>query len=166
MVLGILALAATVITTLVSIIVLGVLLLAGGGMLIISAFSAHGWGAVLLRVVPAILALLAGSYLIVHSARGAIALTLVMAWYFIISGLFRLGEAVVERSEQWGWLVASGIVSIILGILLLAHWPITGLFAIGIFIGFDLLLFGISLIVASVTAKRSAPPTRAASPAL
>lgn len=165
-VLGVIALATTTMTTVVSLIFLGVMLLTGGFLLLLSAFTSHSWGTALLRVVVGILALLAGWYLMANPASAAVALTLVLAWYFILSGLFRLIEAVIERPEHWGWLVASGLVSIVLGILLLAHWPITGLFAIGLFIGIDLVIYGLSWIMAAVNARRPASPTTAASPAL
>jgi uncharacterized membrane protein HdeD (DUF308 family) len=165
-VLGVIALATTVMTTVVSLIFLGVMLLTGGFLLLLSAFTSHSWGTALLRVAVGILALLAGWYLMAHPASAAIALTLVLAWYFILSGLFRLIGVVLERPEHWGWVVASGLVSIVLGILLLAHWPITGLFAIGLFIGIDLVIYGLSWIMASVIARSSAPPTTTPSPAL
>lgn len=154
-VLGVIALATTTMTTLMSTILLGILLMTGGFLLLLFAITSNSWGTALLRVVGAILALLAGWYLLAHPVSGALVLTLVLAWFFILSGLFRMIGAVVERQGHWGWLVASGLIAVLLGILLLAHWPISGLFAIGLFIGIDLLLYGLSWIVAALIARTS-----------
>lgn len=159
-VLGFVALGFTVATTLISTIILSVLVLIGGVAVIGSAFFAGSLGGGLLRGVLGVLLLLAGLYLMFHPAIGALTLTMVMAWYFIIAGIVKIVAALVEHYSGWGWTLFAGIVSLLLGVLLLLSWPVSGLYAIGLFIGIDLILSGISWVVVALAA-RSYPPQAA-----
>ncbi len=161
-ILGIIAFSATVFVTLISVILLGILVLIGGVMQIVSAFRAQGFWGIVFRVILGILFLLAGWYLITRPAIGAITLTLVMAWFFIITGIVQIVTAVVEKFEGWGWTIAGGVAGLVLGILLLIGWPVTGLYAIGLFLAIDLVISGISWIIAAFAARRYTPPSAAA----
>lgn len=156
-ILGIIALVFTAATTLVSAALLGVVVMVGGVVVIASAFSAGGVGGAILRGALGLLVVLAGLYLIFHPTIGALTLTLVMAWYFIIAGVLRIASALVERYTGWGWGVVAGAVTLLLGILLSASWPVSGLYAIGIFVGIDLILNGISWITAAFMARSYTP---------
>ena len=50
-------------------------------------------------------------------------------------------------TTQVGWQVADGIITFVLGLLVLAQWPASGLWAIGLFVGIDLILFGLTWIM-------------------
>lgn len=156
-ILGLVALVFTVTTTKVSVVLLGIVLLIGGVVVIVSAFTAGGIGGAILRVLLGIVLLAGGWYLMTQPAVGALAVTIVMAWYFIIAGIIRVISAMMERYDGWGWSVATGLVTLLLGILLTAGWPVTGTFAIGLFIGIDLILGGISWIVAAFAARTYTP---------
>lgn len=157
-ILGVLAMIFTVATTVVSVILLGVLILIGGVAVFASAFVAGSIGGGLLRAAGGILLVLSGVYLMFNPAKGAIALTLVMAWFFIITGVVQIVASLVEHYDGWGWTLAAGIVTLLLGILLSASWPVSGVFAIGLFIGIELLLSGFSWIIVAFTAHSYAPP--------
>lgn len=156
-ILGLVALVFTVTTTKVSVVLLGIVLLIGGVVVIVSAFAAGGFGGALLRVLLGIVLLAGGWYLIAHPAVGALAVTIVMAWYFILAGIIRIITAMMEHYDGWGWAVATGLVTLLLGILLTAGWPVTGFFAIGLFIGIDLILGGISWIFTAFAARTYTP---------
>ncbi len=70
------------------------------------------------------------------------AATLVMSIFFIIAGLYQLISALWSHVPGYGWQAASGAISTILGILLLTQWPVSGLYAIGLFVGIDLIFYG------------------------
>jgi uncharacterized membrane protein HdeD (DUF308 family) len=67
-----------------------------------------------------------------------------MAIYFIVGGTFEVIAPFVMRLPDTGWHALNGGISILLGILVLAQWPISGLWAIGLFVGIDLLFHGIT----------------------
>lgn len=148
-ILGLIALAATATTTVVSVVFLGVLLMIAGIAEAISAFRASSAGHAILRVLLGVVTLLAGIFLVVRPVAAAVTLTLFIAWYLVIVGIIKVVESLAERETNWGWGVASGIVSLLLGILLLANWPVTGVFAIGLFLAIELIATGVAWILAA-----------------
>ena len=65
-----------------------------------------------------------------------------MAMFFLIGGLFELVGSFAVALPGWGWQAADGIITLVLGILVLAQWPASGLWVIGLFIGIDLIFYG------------------------
>jgi uncharacterized membrane protein HdeD (DUF308 family) len=65
-----------------------------------------------------------------------------MAMFFLMSGLFELVSSLVIHLPGWGWHTLDGIITFVLGILLLVEWPVSGLWVIGLFVGIDLVFFG------------------------
>lgn len=95
----------------------------------------------------AILYMVVGVLMIVRPAAGALSLTLLIGAFFLAGGLFRIVAAIAGRPPYWGWLLLSGIVTLLLGLLIVAEWPASGLWVIGMFLGIDLLFSGTSLIM-------------------
>ena len=159
-ILGLLCLSSVVIATLVATALLGVLAIIGGVMLILSSFWGDGFWGALLRIALGLLLVIAGWSLLTRPVIGALTLTALMGWYFIISGALRLIMAVVERVSGWGWAVINGGIALLLGVLLLINWPFSGLVAIGLFLGVTLLIDGVVWVAAAVSARsaRRAPP--------
>ena len=85
--------------------------------------------------------------MIADAAAGAAVITLILASYFLVSGLFRLGFAISHpRLGHRGALLLSGVVTLLLGVLITIHWPSSALWVIGTFVGIDLIFYGLSLI--------------------
>ena len=102
---GTLALGAAVFATIASVIFFGWLLLVAGAIEVGYAFSQPKWGGLILHVVNGVLGLVAGFILVLHPAAGALALTLLMAMFFMIAGLFRIvtmGLPVIGRRSKYG----------------------------------------------------------------
>ena len=76
---------------------------------------------------------------------GAETLTLVLASFFIVGGLFRAIGSGMAKFPRWGWAVFSGIVSVVLGVMLLRQIPISGIWFIGFAIGVDLICDGVAV---------------------
>ncbi len=146
-VLGVIALAFSVMTTLASVFVLGWILAFAGVFEAVHAFKLPRWSGVLLELLVAILYMVVGVLMIVRPAAGALSLTLLIGAFFLAGGLFRIVAAIAGRPPYWGWLLLSGIVTLLLGLLIVAEWPASGLWVIGMFLGIDLLFSGTSLIM-------------------
>lgn len=160
-VLGVLCLSSTVLATLLTTGLLGALAIIGGVELIVSAFwGENGWG-IALRIVIGILFVLAGWSLLTRPVIGALTLTAIIGWFFLFSGMLDVIIALMEHVRGWGWGVINGLVTLLLGVLLLASWPASGLIAIGLFLGIRLLLSGILWISASIGARAALPPQSA-----
>lgn len=137
----------------------GFLLLAGGITEIIHSFWAGRWSGMLLHLLVGILYTVVGFMIIDQPEQSAIDLTLVIALFLIVGGIFRIVFALSERFVGWGWVLMNGVVSLLLGMLIYKQWPASGLWVIGLFIGIELILNGwawvmLSLGVRSVTAGK------------
>jgi uncharacterized membrane protein HdeD (DUF308 family) len=155
-VLGVICVIGDVSATFATVLVFGWLLLLSGVFALVHAFRTHTWSGVLLSLLSALLRGFTGYLLIRYPVAGAVTLTLILASFFIVGGLFRAIGAGMLRLPRWGWSVFSGIVSVVLGIILLAQLPSSSIWFIGFAIGIDLIVDGVSLI-ALATAIQSQP---------
>jgi uncharacterized membrane protein HdeD (DUF308 family) len=70
---------------------------------------------------------------------------LVLGSFFIVGGLFRAIGSGMAQLPRWGWAVFSGVVSVVLGIIVLWQLPTTGIWFIGLAIGVDLIVDGVAV---------------------
>jgi uncharacterized membrane protein HdeD (DUF308 family) len=125
---------------------IGWLLLFVGAILVAVAFSAHSIGTLVLRMVWAILTVVVGLWLIVEPHNGTLTLTLVLGIYFLFMGLTRTTIAFISRGQpNAGLLGLSGVTSLLIGILILAKFPSSADWAIGLLVGIDLIFAGWTL---------------------
>lgn len=125
---------------------IGWVLLILGGILIAAAFSAHSIGTVAVRLAWALLTALVGLWLIVEPHNGTLTLTLVLGIYFLFMGLTRIVLAFVARGRpNAGLLGLSGVTGLLIGILILAEFPSSADWAIGLLVGIDLIFAGWTL---------------------
>ena len=102
----------------------GALLLVTGGAGIVAAFKLEGWKGKTGAIVLAILFLITGALMLLHPVLAALSLTLVVAAFLTASGLVKIWMGFSHREQSgWGWLVASGLLSVVLGILIYAGFP-------------------------------------------
>jgi len=74
-------------------------------------------------------------------------LTLVLGFALIASGIMRIVLAFNMKQESpWVWVVLSGVITLLLGLIIVAHWPVSGLYILGLFLGIDLVIAGVSWI--------------------
>jgi uncharacterized membrane protein HdeD (DUF308 family) len=140
---------------------IGWILLIAGAFLIAAAFSAHSIGTVILRLIWAALTVVVGVYLIVEPHNGTLTLTLVLGIYFLFMGLTRITVAFLARGQQNAGLVGlSGVCGLLIGILVLAKFPSSADWAIGLLVGIDLIFAGWTLTSVALVGKdlsRSTP---------
>lgn len=139
---GLFLLGNSVFATVISAIVIGILLLIAGASEIFQAFSAPKWSGFFLRLLIGALYGIGGVALIADPLAASIFLTFVFGVALIASGLVRI----VQAFQYWKWsgwlLLFSGIVGILAGLIILAKWPISGLWVLGFVVGIDLILHG------------------------
>lgn len=156
LILGIIGLGLTVVLTLASVFLFGILLLFGSGAQFFDAFKCKGWKVVLWHILIAILYLIAGISVIINPLGASLILTLVLAGVLIVVGIARLIMAFqLKGFGNWGWPLFGGIVSIILGGIIFAQWPISGLWVIGLFVAIELIVNGWSYIFVALAAKNA-----------
>ena len=132
----------------------GFLLLAGGIAEIASSFSAGRWSGTLVHLLMGVLYAVVGLLIIEQPANSAIQLTLIIAIFLIVSGIFRIVAALSERFHGWGWVLLNGTITLLLGLLIQKQWPVSGLWVIGLFVGIDLIFNGWAWIMLSLGLRR------------
>lgn len=139
--------------TVFSMILFGIFLFSAGIVQIVQAFLARKWTGLFLSLLLGVLYIITGFLCIAKPAVAAISITLWIAAFCLIAGLFRMLASLLFRFDQWGWVFFNGLVTFILGCLIYADWPLSGLWVIGLFIGVDMILAGWSWILLSLTAR-------------
>lgn len=133
---------------------IGWLLLFVGAILVAAAFSAHSVGTLVLRLTWALLTVIVGLWLIVEPRDGTLTLTLVLGIYFLFMGLTRTTIAFVSRGQpNAGLLGLNGVASLLIGILILAKFPSSADWAIGLLVGIDLIFAGWTLTSVALLGK-------------
>lgn len=141
-VLGVAAVIRSFSATIASMMFFGWMLLFAGVVEFVNAFMVGHWAGFFLHLLAAILLVVTGFLLVIRPLISAEVATLVMSMFFLIGGLYQFIASICTHLPGWGWQALSGVISSLMGILLLAQWPLSGLWAIGLFIGIDLIFAG------------------------
>ena len=156
-VIGCLAVTYTVSATIASMVYLGYFLLIGGFFEVVAAFWARQWGGFFLGLLMGVLLILAGIITLNHEGGVAILLTGIIAFFFMIGGIMRIVAAFSMKFSNWGWVVLSGLVTFILGLMIWRQWPISGLWVPGMLLGVDLIFSGWNYVALASWLKRVKP---------
>ena len=109
------------------------------------AFYSRGVGQVAWRLILGFLYLLSGIFVVVNPFEGVLTLTLVLGITIFLQGIIQVSIAFQMRriSPNWGWILVSGIIGIVFGILVWSTSPSSAAWLIGTLIGVNLLFDGI-----------------------
>ena len=155
-VLGTISLGAPVFVTAFSVNLIGWLLIIGGILQTAHAFASKGWSGFFIDLLTGLLYVAAGFMIVANTLQAEVTLTLLIAMFLIIGGIFRIFAAISVRYQNWVWLLLNGVISLVLGISIWQQWPLSGLWVIGLFVGIDMIFNGWSLIMLGMAAKRLA----------
>jgi|SRR6185312_1456761 len=147
--LGALAVIVPPIATLSITILIGWLLLISGAVGLIMTFAARLAPGFWWSLVSGLLGIAAGLILLVWPVSGALSLTLVLTAFFIVEGIASIMYALDHRrqlSGRWGWMLFSGLVDLVLAAIIIAGFPGTALWALGVLVGINMIFGGASLI--------------------
>lgn len=141
---GVVALSSVVFATTVTIFVVGIMMLIAGIAEVINAFQVKSWGGFLLWLALGLLYVVAGFVTFQNPLLAAAVLTLILGVALVVSGAARVILAFGMREGMpWMWVVFSGIVTFLLGLVILAQWPVSSLYILGMLLGIDLIIIGI-----------------------
>lgn len=154
---GFIALMSVFMATVVSVLLVGIMMIASGIVEIVHGFRMRGWGRFFLWVLIGVLYIVAGLMAVWNPLLASAALTLVLGVFLVFAGVARIFLAMQMRSSApWGWVLASGIITLLLGAMIILHWPVSSLYALGIFLGVDLVIAGASWLSAGLAFRRTA----------
>jgi uncharacterized membrane protein HdeD (DUF308 family) len=157
-VLGATAIVIPPLATLAATIVLGWLLLVSGIMGLVTTFWLRSAPGFWWSLISGLLALVVGVMLLAAPVRGAVSLTLVLIAFFVVEGVVSIMFALDHKrqlSGRWGWMLASGVVDIILGGLIFAGLPSTAAWAIGLLVGINMVFGGVALTLMALHARKA-----------
>lgn len=153
-ILGTIGLGMTPYLTLVGVTFFGALWAVGGAFQLAHAFKCKGWKSTLGNVLIGLIYIGAGLVMAIDPLRAAVVLTLMLGVVFLVVGALRIGVAFQHKGTRgWGWALAGGIVSIVLGLLVLSGWPVSGDWFIGLVIAIELIVNGWTYIFAGFAAR-------------
>ena len=157
-VLGFLAIVIPPLATIGVTILLGWLFLFSGVAGLITTFGARHAPGFWWSLLSAILGIAAGIVLLVWPVSGAVSLTFVLIAFFVIEGVLSIMYALEHKRDltgQWGWMLVSGIVDLVLAVIIFAGLPASAAWAIGLLVGINMLFGGIALIAMAMHARGS-----------
>ncbi len=141
---------------------LGILLVIGGVGEVIGSFWVRRWSGFFLHLLSGILSIVVGVLFIRQPVGGLAALTILVASLFLVGGSFKIVAALSYRFAHWGWPLLSGIIDIVLGGMILADFPESALWVLGLFLGISLIFRGVNWIGLGLALKSMIPPPASA----
>ena len=133
----------------------GWLLVFGAVMHFIAAFKGGGAKQVIFQVLIGILYLIGGIYFLTHPIMGVTTLTLLLAGIILAEGVLEAIAYFRLRNEGGsGWMLLNAIITLLLGCLIWFHWPSSSVWAIGILVGVNLLMTGITRLMFGLAARK------------
>ena len=99
-----------------------------------------------------------GLMLLANPIQGGVTLTILLASFLFVGGIFRAVTALAYRFEGWGWLLASGVIDVVLGVMIWREIPASGLTIIGLLVGISTVFRGVSWLVLGLALRRIPKP--------
>jgi uncharacterized membrane protein HdeD (DUF308 family) len=159
LVLGAIAIVIPPFATLATTIILGWLFLFSGAVGLVTTYYMRHAPGFWWSLASAALAILVGGMLLARPVAGAFSLTLVLITFFFIEGVVTIMYALDHRRElsgKWGWMLASGVVDLVLAGMIFAGLPSSAIWAVGVLVGINMIFGGTALIAMALHARGGA----------
>lgn len=138
---------------------IGCLLLIGGiaglaAVLTVKHMPAFAWS-----LVTAALSTIVGVLLIWRPAQGVFSLALMLTAFFIVEGIFQIVASIGYRdvmTRTWGWMLASGVVDVLLAVVIVLGWPLSAAWVLGLAVGVNLVSSGVAIMMAALAGREFA----------
>jgi uncharacterized membrane protein HdeD (DUF308 family) len=155
-ILGIFLLAYPFVTGVATALTLGIILMAVAIVELILALRFKSASDFFLRLISAIIFGITGFLLAAYPGPGLAGLTLFVGSMLLVQGVMLLVLGFQAQKGLRGWLVFDAIVTVLLSLLILAHWPSSSLWAIGTLVGVAVIVRGVTRITTSLAIRHGA----------
>ena len=153
-ILGVIGLGMAVLFNEIVVMYFGFLLLFGSGVQLMQAFRAEAWKGRVWHVLIALVYIVGGIIAVTEPVIAGMTLALLIAWTLIVIGVLRLFMGLQMRGANgWLWTLLGGVLSVVLGVMIINEWPQSGLWVIGLFVAIEILFAGWSQIMIALAAK-------------
>ncbi len=145
--------------TLTTVLIFGAFYLAAGVLQFIQGIKADEtrWSGRLLHFSVAIIYIMVGVLIFVDPIAASLGITLAVAALFVFMGAMRISHALTARKKQWKWVVpfTAGVIDLLLGIIIFANWPASGLWVLGLLVSIEMIMNGWYLVVVALGSKQN-----------
>ncbi|MBV8752844.1 MAG: HdeD family acid-resistance protein [Hyphomicrobiales bacterium] len=153
---GFIALGSVAMATVATVFFVGIMMVFAGVVEIANAFAVKSWGKFVLWLLLGVLYVVAGIAAFENPLLAAAVLTLVLGVALVVSGIMRIILAFgMKGGMPWMWIVLSGVITFLLGAIILAHWPVSSVYVLGLFLGIDLVFAGVGWIGLGLGLRRN-----------
>lgn len=160
---GIVAIILPAISTIVAETWISIILAFSGITKLVYAFQSRQAGGFVWKLLLSVLYIATGVYLFVYPLAGVLTLTLLLGSFLLTEGVFELFLAFRLRPQQnWSWVLADGMITLLLGGLVWVQWPSDASWVIGTVVGISILSTGVSRLMLSL--KPPSTPEQSNSP--
>ncbi len=154
-VVGAIAMVNTLAATIASIYTIAFLMLLAGAIQIVQAFGMKSWSNFFLWLLAGVVYALGAIFALLDPILASTVLTLLLAAALAAGGVIRIAAGLGERDHQgWGWVVFSGVLKLLAGIVIALGWPVNSLWVLGLFLAVDLLMQGWAMIALGLALRR------------
>ena len=153
--LGLLALSMVVLSTVASVVLIGVFMIIAGGIEIGLGFGAKAWGWKAIWILVGLLYIVSGAFALAQPLVAAAVFTLMIGAALLTTGVMRIIAGVQMHEGSKALVIVAGVVTTLLGVLVLAGWPASSLVVLGTFLGIDLLIYGLTWIAFGLRLRSS-----------
>ena len=151
---GVVAMLLPVFTTIALKYTLGAVFLIAAILHVDRAFVSVGWAASMWQALSAIALAVGGVLLLSHPLTGLLGITLLIALTLMFDGVFKIISGLRLRpNDGWIWIVAAGVSSIVVGVLIWNRLPSSAVTTVGLLVGISLLLSGLSYLIVGLRAR-------------
>lgn len=152
---GLLALLNPFGATIFAVTLAGWIFLIQGLIQVIHAFRIRDWSGFIWSLGLGVLSLIVGIVLVADPLAGSISLTLLVAILFLVTGIAKIMFALsLKPLGGWGWVLVSGIVSALLGVMILANFPAAAATILGLLLGVELVSNGVLFLFVALGLRR------------
>ena len=137
---------------------LGILLMIAGVGEAVGSFWVRRWSGFFLHMLSGILSFVVGVLFLERPLGGLAALTLLVASFLLVGGIFKIVAATSYRFAHWGWPLLGGVIDVVLGLLIWRQYPESALWVIGLFLGINLIFRGADWIGLGLAIRSLIPP--------
>lgn len=143
------------IATVASVYLVGWMMLMAGVVEIIHAFGVKSWSRFFYWLLSGLVYAVAGFFAFYNPLLASAVLTFLLAAALVASGVLRIWAGFGQRGTAgWGWMVAAGVVTLLVGILIALRWPVNSLWVLGLFLAIDLVFQGWTFIAFGLALKK------------
>lgn len=153
-VVGLIGFVASGVLSLATALLIGWLFLVGGVLTAAHAVLRRGWKGFLYDLASGCVTALIGGLIVARPVAGLAALTAVVGITFLLGGVLWVVLALTRRTPYGLWPVAHGLIDLLLGVMILAGWPVSSEWVLGTLVAVELVVTGARMIALGLAVRR------------